>query len=125
VASRRRRAWWVAGWSVASGIVLWATLRFGALAWLSDKDHPTRPVVEAMSWVAGVAGFVVALVALMLARRQARDAADADAAPTKNRPGLARNLSVLVSNSRGVQVGIGQTQLNNDRRFFIGSKRNG
>jgi len=73
--------------------VLWAALRFGVLAWLSDKDHPVRPVVEASNWVAGVAGFVVALAALMLARRQARARSMAAAHRRRTSPAQLRSFA--------------------------------
>jgi hypothetical protein len=105
--------------------VLWVALRFGVLAWLSDKNNPVRPVVEALSWVAAVAGFVVALVALMLARRQATEAADAGATRQENRPGSVEKIGILFVNSEGIQVGDHNKQKNIFKNFFTGWDRNG
>ncbi|WP_167976376.1 hypothetical protein [Lentzea indica] len=40
-----RRAWWTAGVALASGAGVWALLRFGVPIWLTDKEHPARPVL--------------------------------------------------------------------------------
>ncbi|MFE2756374.1 hypothetical protein ACFXGA_30685 [Actinosynnema sp. NPDC059335] len=47
---------------------MWAVLRFGVPAFPTDEKHAARPVVEALSWLAGIAGLVVAVVALTVAR---------------------------------------------------------
>ncbi|WP_143023051.1 hypothetical protein [Lentzea jiangxiensis] len=60
--------------AVVAGAGVWALLRFGAPIWLIDKEHPARPVLEALSWIAGIGGLVVAVVALVVARRQGRPA---------------------------------------------------
>jgi hypothetical protein len=104
--------------------VLWAVLRFGVLAWLSDKNHPVRPVVEALSWVAGVAGFVVALVALMLTRRQAREAADASGVLEENRPSSTEKFRNVFLNSHGIQIGDHNDQKNTFKTRFTCRKRN-
>lgn len=65
-----RRAWWTAGVAVIVGAGMWALLRFGALSWLGNDQHPARPVIEGLSWLAGIGGLVVAVWALMVARRQ-------------------------------------------------------
>ena len=41
-------------WLVAGGIVTWAVIHFGLLNWLGDAHHPWRPIVEGVSWVAGI-----------------------------------------------------------------------
>ncbi|MEV8442090.1 hypothetical protein AB0425_32325 [Actinosynnema sp. NPDC051121] len=43
--------------------VIWLASTIGT-AWLSNESHPYRPVVEALSWVSGILGLVVALVAI-------------------------------------------------------------
>lgn len=68
--------------AVAAGAGVWALLRFGAPIWLTDKEHPVRPVLEALSWIAGIAGLVVAVGALMVARRQGQPADHAGASAT-------------------------------------------
>jgi hypothetical protein len=52
------------------GVVVWAVLRFGLLAWLGDEGSKARPVVEGLSWVAGIGGLVVGVAALVVAMRQ-------------------------------------------------------
>lgn len=69
----RGRAWWVAGGALAGGGVVWAVLRFGVPVFLTDENHPARPTLEALSWVAGIGGLAVALVALVVAMRQKPD----------------------------------------------------
>jgi hypothetical protein len=39
-------------------------------SFLTDEKHPARPVLEALSWLAGTGGLVVAVVALAVAVRQ-------------------------------------------------------
>ena len=71
----------------------------GTLAWLEDERHPARPVVEALSWVAGIGGLVIAVVALVVAVRQGSASADVAAV-------LALSiLTGLCSVSRGRKVG--------------------
>jgi hypothetical protein len=72
VMTSRSRAWWVAGGALICGGVLWATLRIGVPAFLTDEHHRARPVLEASSWIAGIAGLLVASVALAVAIRQGR-----------------------------------------------------
>lgn len=74
-----RRAWWTAGVAVVAGAGVWALLRFGVPIWLTDKEHPARPVLEALSWLAGIGGLAVAVGALVMARRQSQSANHADA----------------------------------------------
>ncbi|WP_158853173.1 hypothetical protein [Saccharothrix deserti] len=69
----RSRAWWVAGGALVGGGVVWAVLRFGVPVFLADEAHSARPVLEALSWIAGIGGLVVAVVALAVASRQGRD----------------------------------------------------
>ncbi|MFC6091602.1 hypothetical protein [Saccharothrix lopnurensis] len=52
------------------GGVVWALLRFGVPVVLTEEEHPARPVVEALSWFAGIAGLLVAVAALVVAVRQ-------------------------------------------------------
>lgn len=69
----RSRAWWVAGAALFGGGVVWAVLRFGVPVFLTDEKHAARPALEALSWLAGIGGLVVAVVALVVALRQGRD----------------------------------------------------
>lgn len=58
---------------------MWAVLRFGAPVVLTDESHPARPALEALSWLAGIGGLLVAVVALVVAVRQGRGrASDGD-----------------------------------------------
>jgi hypothetical protein len=66
----RSRAWWVAGGALLGGSVVWAVLRSACRVFLTDEKHPARPVLEALSWFAGIGGLVVAVVALAVAVRQ-------------------------------------------------------
>jgi hypothetical protein len=54
--------WRVAGGAVVGGGVVWAVLRFGVPVFLTDEHHPVRPPLEALSWIAGIGGLVVAVV---------------------------------------------------------------
>ncbi|MGW4060859.1 hypothetical protein ACWEGE_21420 [Amycolatopsis sp. NPDC004747] len=121
MSKRGRRAWWVAGSSVGGGVVLWAALRFGVPAWMSDRNHPARLVVEALSWVAGVAGFVVALAALLLTQRQAKEAPEAGRRPERITPAPAEKFRSVFVNSEGIQVG----DHNNQRNCFLRRNRIG
>ncbi|RSN31348.1 hypothetical protein DMC61_14460 [Amycolatopsis sp. WAC 04169] len=56
-------------------MVVWAVLRFGLLAWLGDEGSRARPVVEGLSWVAGIGGVLAGVAALVVAVRQGRAAA--------------------------------------------------
>ncbi len=69
----RSRAWWVAGGALAGGGLVWAVLRFGVPVFLTDENHPARPTLEALSWIAGIGGLAVAVVALVVAMRQKPD----------------------------------------------------
>jgi len=69
----RSRAWWVAGGALAGGGAVWAVLRFGVPVFLTDENHPARPTLEALSWIAGIGGLAVAVVALVVAMRQKPD----------------------------------------------------
>ncbi|GAA2996137.1 hypothetical protein [Actinokineospora diospyrosa] len=51
------------------GGATWAVVRFGVPVWLTNRDHPLRPVLEALSWVAGIAGLLVAIGALVASTR--------------------------------------------------------
>lgn len=70
----RSRAWWVVVGvgALLGGGVVWAVLRFGVPAFLTDEKHAARPALEALSWLAGIGGLVVAAVALAVALRQGR-----------------------------------------------------
>lgn len=68
----RGRAWWVAGGALVGGAAVWAVLRFGVPVFLTDEKHEARPVLEALSWIAGIAGLLVAVAALAVALRQGR-----------------------------------------------------
>ncbi|GAA1315678.1 hypothetical protein GCM10009634_86610 [Saccharothrix xinjiangensis] len=52
--------------------MVWAVLRFGWLVWLGDEGHRARPVVEGLSWAAGIGGLLVGVGALVVAMRQGR-----------------------------------------------------
>jgi hypothetical protein len=78
----RSRAWWVVGGALVGGGVVWAVLRFGVPVFLADEAHTARPVLEALSWIAGIGGLVVAVVALVVALRQGRNRAAAREAAT-------------------------------------------
>ena len=51
---------------VGVGVGIWATLRFGVLAWLPDGNHPARPLVEGLSWLAGIGAFPLAVITLIV-----------------------------------------------------------
>lgn len=68
----RARAWWLAGGALVGGGAVWVVLRFGVPVVLTDEKHPVRPALEALSWIAGIGGLVVAAVALVVALRQGR-----------------------------------------------------
>jgi hypothetical protein len=72
-----RRALWTAGLSAVVGTGVWAVLKFGVPAWLTDDKNPVRPVLEALSWIAGIGGLMIAIAALVVARRQASQADNA------------------------------------------------
>ena len=72
----RNRAWWVTGGAAVGGGVVWAALRFGVPVFLTDEQHPARPILEALSWIAGIGGLAVAVVALAVALRQRPDSVD-------------------------------------------------
>lgn len=77
--------------AVAAGAGVWALLRFGVPIWLTDKEHPARPVLEALSWIAGIGGLVVAVGALVVARRQGQPADHAGAsAPSAPSPSMSQ-----------------------------------
>ncbi|MFJ7212653.1 OmpA family protein [Amycolatopsis sp. NPDC098790] len=44
-----------------AGVCVGAAFRFGLLTWLAEDKHPARPVLEALSWIAGIGALVVAL----------------------------------------------------------------
>jgi hypothetical protein len=85
------------------------------LAWIGDENHPMRPVVEALSWVAGIGGFVVAVIALAVAQRPSRKSADVDGVDDQNPAGARFSHRVNVRDSRGVQIGDHNTQTNDFR----------
>lgn len=78
----RSHVWWVAGGALACGGVLWAGLQFGVPIFLTDEKHVARPVLEALSWFAGIGGLVVTVAALVVALRQGVDRPAAHAAVT-------------------------------------------
>ncbi|WP_175483087.1 hypothetical protein [Actinokineospora iranica] len=67
----RARAWRVAGGALVGGGVVWAVLWLGVPVFLTDEKHVVRPVLEALSWIAGIGGPLVAAAALAVASRQA------------------------------------------------------
>ncbi|MEV6827580.1 hypothetical protein [Amycolatopsis sp. NPDC051102] len=99
----------VAGGVAAGGVVVWAVLRFGLLAWLGDKGSNARPVVEALSWLAGIGGLLVGVAALVIAVRQGRaTAADASAAePVPSQS--ASNQGVIITGGVSGNSGSGPT----------------
>jgi hypothetical protein len=107
VASRGRNWWLVAaGGGAVGGVVVWSVLRFGLLAWLGDQSSSARPVVEGLSWVAGIGGLLVAVAALVVAVRQGRaPAADAPAASEPVASQTASNQGVIITG--GVTGGSG------------------
>ena len=95
-----------AGGVAAGGVVVWAVLRFGLLAWLGDKGSNVRQVVEGLSWVAGIGGLLVGVAALVIAVRQGRaTAADAPAAAEPVASQSASNQGVNITG--GVSGGSG------------------
>ncbi|XVS63992.1 hypothetical protein ACQPYE_38060 [Actinosynnema sp. CA-299493] len=108
----RSRAWWVAGGALVGGGVVWVVLRFGVPVFLADQTHPVRPVLEGLSWIAGIGGLVVALVALAVALRQGRDRAAArEVAPpaasqTATGGGVILNGGVTGGSGSGTTTGV-------------------
>ncbi|MGY6658545.1 hypothetical protein ACXIZN_40950 [Amycolatopsis sp. TRM77291] len=108
-----RRFWWFAG-IAGAGLAFWALWRVGALNWLWVETHPVRPVVEALSWVAGIVGlvFTAAALKISLGQRQSNPQ-PADASTTQHIASTAGKSVVEVRDSRGVQIGDHNTQTNN------------
>ncbi|MFG1774597.1 hypothetical protein ACGFIX_33880 [Nocardia salmonicida] len=108
------RVWWLAGGSVAGGLMVWGALRFGVKQWLADADHPARPILEAVSWLGGIGGFLVAAIALIIAARQSGNTpGNQSAGPPASQIGNTITSNVELRDSRGVQVGDNNTQNNN------------
>lgn len=74
---------------------MWAVLRFGVPVFLTDETHAARPVLEALSWIAGIGGLVVAVVALVVALRQGRDRAATHEVVTPATPQTATDGGVI------------------------------
>ncbi|MGV9364996.1 hypothetical protein [Amycolatopsis sp. NPDC003731] len=107
-----RRVVWLGGMA-AVGVALWGAWQLGALNWLWEENHPARPVVEALSWVAGIVGLVLGMVALVVSLRQLRSHPPAEEGsalrPSSNSTG---KYVVDVQDSRGVQIGDDNAQTN-------------
>ncbi len=107
-----RRIWWLAGMA-AVGLALWAAWQLGALNWLWEENHPVRPVVEALSWVAGIAGLLLGVFALVVSLRQLRSDHEAeDGTATRPSANVAGKYAIEVQDGRGVQIGDHNTQTN-------------
>ena len=66
--------------ALAAAAGMWALSRYGLLAWLLRKDHPARPILEGLSWVAAILGLPIAVATFALQARSGRaDASSADA----------------------------------------------
>lgn len=96
----------------------WAVLRFGLLAWLGDEESKARPVVEGLSWIAGIGGLLVGAAALVVAMRQGRTAATdvpAVAEPmvsqTASHQGVIINGGVSGGSGSGPTVGVNLGQV--------------
>jgi hypothetical protein len=104
--------WRVAGGAVVGGGVVWAVLRFGVPVFLTDEHHPVRPPLEALSWIAGIGGLVVAVVALLVAARQGRDdttvrpVTSPSAPQTASGGGVIFNGTVTGGSGAGVTTGV-------------------
>jgi len=107
-----RRIWWLAGMATV-GLALWGAWQLGALNWLWEENHPIRPVVEALSWVAGIAGLILGVLALVVSLRQLRsDHGAQDGTATRPSTEAAGEYTVEVRDGRGVQIGDHNTQTN-------------
>ncbi len=114
MAGRGRGRWLAAaGGAAVGGVVVWAVLRFGLLAWLGDRNSSARPVVEFLSWVAGIGGLLVAVAALVVAIRQGRTTAavaPAVAVPAGSQAASAQGVNiaggVLGGSGSGPTVGV-------------------
>ncbi len=111
MAGRGGRAGWVAVGAAAGGVAVWAVLRFGVLRWLVDEGHPARPVVEGLSWIAGIGGLVVAVAALVVAVRQQRPVGEAGGggsggAQSASHGGVILNNGVRGGSGSGLTVGV-------------------
>lgn len=107
-----RRIWWCGG-IAAVGLLLWGAWQLGALNWLWEETHPARPVVEALSWVAGIAGVILAVATLIVSLRPLRSEPGAEDGPAM-RPSsnAAAKYVVDVRDGRGIQIGDHSTQTN-------------
>lgn len=107
-----RRIWWLAGMA-AVGLALWGAWQLGALNWLWEENHPIRPMVEALSWLAGIAGLILGVITLIVSLRQLRsDHGAQDGNATRPSVNAARKYAVEVRDGRGVQIGDHGTQTN-------------
>ncbi|WP_410648051.1 hypothetical protein [Amycolatopsis sp. cmx-4-54] len=107
-----RRFWWLGGMA-AVGLALWGAWQLGALNWLWEENHPYRPVVEALSWVAGIAGLILGAIALIVSLRQLqREHRTEGRATTRPATEVAGKYTVEVRDGRGVQIGDHNTQTN-------------
>lgn len=80
---------------------MWALLRFGVPVFLSDADHPARPALEALSWIAGIASLLVAVVALIVALRQS-----GSSTPTATHGGIVFTGNVTGGSGSGPTTGV-------------------
>lgn len=106
-----RRIWWLAGMA-AVGLALWGAWQFGALNWLWEENHPIRPVVEALSWVAGIAGLILGILALVVSLRQLRSDHGAQGGTAPRPSDATGKYAIEVRDGRGVQIGDHNAQTN-------------
>ncbi|MCP2249538.1 hypothetical protein [Lentzea aerocolonigenes] len=97
----KNRAWWVCGGAIVCGGAVWALLRFGVPVVLSDANHPARPALEALSWIAGIASLLVAVVALIVALRQS-----GSSTPTATHGGIVFTGNVTGGSGSGPTTGV-------------------
>ncbi|WP_367134434.1 hypothetical protein [Saccharothrix sp. HUAS TT1] len=104
----RSRTWWVAGGALVGGGVVWAVLQFGVPVFLTDQTHWARPVLEALSWIAGIGGAVVAFVALRQGRDRtaAREVAPPAASQTATGGGVVFTGDVTGGSGSGTTTGV-------------------
>lgn len=105
----RRRSWWVAlvGALLVGGSV-WAVLRFGVPVFLTDETHSARPVLEALSWIAGIASMVAAVVALRQVRGRigAQEVVTSPVSQTATAGGVNFTGTVTGGSGSGVTTGV-------------------
>ncbi|WP_216216904.1 hypothetical protein [Amycolatopsis aidingensis] len=107
-----RHFWWFAA-VAGGGVALWGAWQFGALNWLWEENHPIRPVVEALSWVAGLAGLIVTATAVIISLRQRQgDYEVVNVSLTRPSASTAEKNMAEVRDSRGIQIGDHNAQTN-------------